>query len=426
MSSVDEYTKPLEEQSLYDAFLDLARDFLPTVTAWQPGEPLRAVGELASRWFSTTWNTHALPSLRARWLDFATGDWLRIEAWTTYDTLQKSATLAGDTLTIENRAGGSYTGGSAIVAGQITVQNASGKKFTNVSGGNLSAWSGTGPYPTLADVQFRAVEPGTSSNTPVSGIVTTPVAAPLGVYVQTNTTEWVGQDRQSDASLREEARLAPGLRSVTSPRDAYLYVARRTRRHGGIEPTRLLVEEDTDVAVNVSRVKVHPLGGAALEVWLASPEGAAEGDDSTEGTDVFLVNVAIQQLVTPQGFAVSVDASPELAVAYSLELRLDAAANVSVATAIATAQAALQAWQRVLPIGGRVRAGGTRWVLIDEVRRFAGTQYTAATETEPERWTPAPGLIEVAVLGGGTDAAIAYNQNAVGTYTITAVLVSQG
>lgn len=424
MSSVDEYTKPLEERGLYDAFLDLARDFLPSVTAWQPGEPLRAVGSLMSRWFATAWNTHARPAIRARWLDFATGDWLTIEAWTTYGTLKKSASLAGDTLTVENHGGGSYTGGSAIAPGQITVQNAAGKKFINVSGGNLVSWPGTGPFPTLPDVQFRAVDPGSVSNTPVSGIVTTPVSAPLGVFVQTNTTEWVGQDRQSDASLREEARQAPGLGSVTGPRDAYAYVARRTRRHGGVEPGRLLVTKDTDIAVNVSRVLVRPLGGASLEVWLASPEGSAEGDASTEDTDVYLVNRAYQLLVVPQGFAVSVQAAPELVPAYSLELRIDAAANVSVANAIATSQAALQAWQRVLPIGGRVRAGGSRYVLLDEARRFAGTRYTPETETEPERWIPATGLIEVAVVSGA-DTPIAYNEVAVGTYTITAVLVSQ-
>lgn len=424
MSTVDEYTKELAPTDLYNSFLDLVRDFLPSITAWQPGEPLRAIGSLMSRWTAATWNASVRPALRARWLDFASGDWLIIEAWTTYNTLIKSATFAGGPLTLENRGGGSYTGGSAIAAGQVSVQNAAGLRFVNITGGNLSAWPGSGPFPTLVGVQFRAVLTGTGSNTAVGGIATTPLDAPLGVFVQTNTTEWLGQDKQTAESLREEARQSPGLGSVTSPRDAYKYVALRTRRPGGVDLTRLLVTEEMDVAVNVNRVHVQNFGAASCAVWLASSSGSAEGDVNTLDSDVFLVHAALQLLVVPQGFAVEVAASPELAGAYTLELRLDAAAGVSVAQAIATSQASLQAWQRQHPIGGRTLGGPTRYVLLDEVRRYAGLAYTPATDTEPERWTAAPGVIQVNVPAGA-DMTILEHQNFVGTYTISAVLVSQ-
>lgn len=419
MATVAEWTRDLDERALYEDFVGLFGLFLPQVTAWQSGEPGRALGSIVSRFFARKFNAAALPALRARWLEFASGDWLTLEAWTTYGTLRKAAAFAGGSLTVVNTAGGNYP----LQAGQVRVRNASGKTFTNVTGGTLPPWSGSGPFPTLPNVQFRADEPGTASNTPVGGIAAVPVAAPLGVEVLTNTTEWLGQDRQDDESLRRDARAAPSQASVGGPRLAYEFVARRTRRPDGTEPGRLLVEKETDVAVNVTRVAVRTLGGALLEVWLASPSGPAEGNAATAGTDVYLVNRAIQQLVVPEGFGVTVAAAPAISPTFILVLEVDAKANVTQAQATATAQASLQAWTRTLPIGGRKLSfevsGGGRYVQVDEVRRFAALAVDA-----DGRFTTAPGVTRVNVFAG-EDTPILYNQVATPTYIVSAVLVSQ-
>lgn len=233
--------------------------------------------------------------------------------------------------------------------------------------------------------------------------------------MQTNTTEIVGQDREDKAALLSRATAAPSGASVAGPRRAYEYVATSTRRPEGVEPERLLVSKDDDIAVAVNRVAVENLGGAAINVWLADPSGPAQGTTSLVDSDVYLVARALQELVVPEGFTAAVAAAVAISPAYTLQILLDPAAKVTPAAAVARAQASLQAWQRTFPIGGRSVLGG-RYLLLDEVRRVAAWELQADGS-----FRPAPGVASVGVLVGADVAMGAFNV-LVGTYSISATV----
>lgn len=413
MSALPEYLANLDPFELYQDCLDFAQDSLSTITAWQPGEPARGLFDVVSRAFASVWNAQALPAIRARFWDSAPDDdALTVDVWTSTGTLRKSSTFASVRLVVVNQGGGVYT---PIQPGQIRVRNGNNKTFTNVDAGNLAAWSGSGPYPTVP-LTFRADEPGSSSNTAVSGIDTNPVTAPgAGVAVQTNAVEAIGQDREAKAALLERARAAPSVASVAGPRRAYEMVITSTRRPNGVEPERMLVSQETDVAVPVNRVAIENLGGGVINVWLADPSGPAQGSSALVDSDVWLVARALRELVIPDGLAATIAPAVALAPSYSLELVLDPASKVSPADAVARAQASLQAWQRTFPIGGRAILL-SRYVTLDEVRR------QAALELQDDgTYRPAPGIASVAVITGA-DVTMGANNVLVGSYTITATV----
>lgn len=413
MATLPEYLADLDPFELYQDCLDFARDSLATITAWQPGEPARGLFDVVSQAFASAWNAQVLPAIAARFWDTAPDDdALTVDVWASTGTLRKGSTFAQVRLVVENQGGGVYT---PLQPGQIRVKNANNKTFTNVDSGTLAAWPGVGPYPTVT-LSFRADEPGSGSNTAVGGIDPTPVTAPgAGIVVQTNTTEAVGQDREDKAALIARATAAPSAASVAGPRRAYEHIATSTRRPGGIEPERLLVTEEGDVAVAVNRVALENLGGGLLNVWLADPSGPAQGTTAIVDSDVWLVNRALQELVVPSGIVATVSPAVALSPAYSFEIVLDPASKVTPADAVARAQASVQAWQRTFPVGGRAVLAG-RYVLLDEVRRQVGLELQ-----EDGSYRPAPGIAGVATFAG-SDQAMAANEVLVGTYTIIATV----
>lgn len=414
MATLPEYLADLDPFDLYQDALDLARDALSTITAWQPAEPARGLFDVVSRAFAAVWNGQALPAIRARfWDDAPDDDLLTIDVWTSTGALRKSSTFASVRLVVENRGGGVY---SPIQAGAIRVRNSANKTFTNVDTGNLAAWPGAGPYPTVT-LTFRADEPGSGSNTAVGGIDTAPVTAPgANVVVQTNATEAIGQDREDKAALLTRARVAPSAASAAGPRRAYEYVATSTRRPGGVDPDRLLVTLETDIATAVNRVHVENLGGGSCNVWLADPTGPAQGTIGVVDSDVWLVNRALQELVVPTGITATVAPAVAISPAYTFTLILDPASKVAPADAVARSQASIQAWQRAFPIGGRA-VNLSRYATLDEVRRQAALELQADGS-----YRLAPGVVQVQATGA--DVEMAENEVLVGTYTIEAFVGS--
>lgn len=168
MSTLPEYLTDLDFFDLYQDALDFARDALP-ITAWQPGEPARGIFSVVSRAFAAVWNSQALPAIRARfWESAPDDDLLTIDVWASTGVLRKKSTFAQARLVVENQGGGVY---SPVRQGQIRIKNANNKTFTNVDSGNLAAWTGSGPYPTVtltfrATSQGRAATPQSAASTP--------------------------------------------------------------------------------------------------------------------------------------------------------------------------------------------------------------------------------------------------------------------
>jgi hypothetical protein len=398
MISIKDLLKALTREGVLADFIEIATALNLTTAAWQKsGEPILGLATILAAALANLWNGVILPLLGAWFLDYAAGDVLTLVSWAYYGVPRIQATFAGGSLVVENRGGNFYT----LVDGDLRVQNAAtGKTFRNVTGGTLGPWAGSGPFPTL-ELDFEADEAGAASTTPAGGIEAfpaPPVKAPEGVYALPNEAAFLGQDQELDESLRERCRLSTALYSLTGPAAKYEFVARSAKRPDG-------------TAVNVNRVRVVSAGGGVVQVWLASPNGAASGDAMTEGTDVYVVNQAIQDQVVPAGITANVAAATEATFARTLTLRVRRESRVTEAEAEAAAAEQLAVFFSRLPIGGRhLTEGGQGYVLMDEVAAVA----QAAS----------PGIYHV-VPDDPDDEELEVNEVAVPAITLAAVLVTQ-
>lgn len=381
--------KALEEttfESVLEDELEIAKDLGIAETAFAPGRPLRAVLSVTATLFSKGYNALALPALKSRFFGRAKGAWLTLLAWTDRDTPRGGAEFAGGEATIENRGGGFFT----IAAGDLRIQNASGKTFTNTSGGALAPWLGSGAYPTL-DLTWSADESGTASNTPAGGIKAHPtplVSGPANVYCQTNASAWLGADEEPDDQLERRAVIAPSKASPGGPRLKYESVALETKRPDG------------KARVNINRVRILEPGNAVVRVLLASPAGAASGDASTVGTDVYEVNARIQSMVVPPGITATVESAVDHPVNLGNIILFVATESTTTRDAATTlAQAALEAWAKALPIGGRRKvAGGQGYVYTDEATAVAKSAVPGCFLAECASANTAIAADEVAVI----------------------------
>ncbi len=306
--SIEDLLQDQTKEALLADLLALASALGLSTEAWQPGEPIYDLLAIFTEQLARLWNDPIVRALRAGFLDYATDSWLTLLAWVTYGVYRREETFATMSLVVENRGGGYYS----FVAGDLRVQNSNSKGFTSTSSGVLTPWSGTGAYPTVT-ISFQADEAGTGSDTVANDIAAYPIVpskAPASVYVRTNAGPAFGREQETDEGLRERCRLSTGPLSASGPRSAYEAVALETLRPDGS-------------AVNVTRVAVVEPGGGVVEVYLASDSGAASGDTVTLDSDVYLVNVRLQDLVVPPGLTVTVAAATEVPCSYNMDLTVD-------------------------------------------------------------------------------------------------------
>jgi hypothetical protein len=386
-----------------------------TTTAWQEGEPIYDALVIFSDRFASIWNTNVVPWMRSKFLDFASGDLLTVRAWTDYKRYRGNQTRGTASLTIENRGGGFHT----ITAGTVRVKNAAGKTFTNTTGGTLSPWVGSGPFPTLTMV-FQADEAGSGPNTAPGGVLPYPTPLTSGsanVYALTNVGAFQGSDEEKDALLKERCRISTGPLSPGGPRRAYESVALDVRRNAAGDPAMPDPFGDAATyaaaaALNITRVHVMEPGNNVVRVLLASSSGAAAGDVSTPGTDVFIANVAMQLWACPAGMTLITEAATELPVAIGvITLYVDRASLVTKEEAEADALAALNDFFRVFPIAGMRKVPG-----------FLGTLYKGTIEGIAQASNK--GIFEVDA-NSFTDVTVAATKVVVPSFTVNAVLVTQ-
>jgi hypothetical protein len=405
--SVLDLIKDLKREDVLKDLLAIAAAVGLTTTAWQAGEPAYDLLAIFSELIAGKWNAYVAPWLRSKYLDFASGDWLTLRAWTDFNRFRFLATFATGTITIQNRSGLAFT----IVPGQIRLRNTSGKTFTNTTGGFLSPWSG-GPYPTLA-LSFQADEAGAASNTAIGGIPaypTPPISAPPGVYALSNPAPLLGADQESDDALKDRCRLATGPLSPAGSRAAYEAIAKDpigTYRRSGLP----LPPSWPTAPPNINRVRVLEPGNNVVQVYLASPAGAAAGSVGTVGSDVWAANIAIQLFACPAGITCTVAPAVEVLVPVgTVTVYVDAKTLVTQAEAQAAATAALTSYFATLPIGGmRKVPGGTGYVFVDEVKAIAAASSAAIFKAECAM----------------SDFALAPNHVGVPAFAVLAVLVTQ-
>ena len=403
--SLSDLLKEKSKEAFFDELVDAAIEEKIPETAWQSGEPLRAVMSIVARVLATLWAL-ALPWLRAPFLDYAEGPWLTLVAWSFYGVKRKGAEFGRRDLVIENAGPGSYVGGSAIVPGQIRIWNTvTGKTFTNVTGGSLAAWIGSGPKPTVT-LTFQADEAGTGSDTYPGDIDYQPITAPSGVLVNAASAAaatFLGSDEESDDLLRARCKRSQAPLSPAGPKAAYEMIAMSTLRPDG-----------NPVAVN--RVRVVDTGSCSVEVWLASPSGPTTGDMATPGSDVFLVYQALLKSVVPTGITCNVYGAQTQSLATNITLIVDIDSGLTKEEAEDAATASIASWLAKFPIGGyRETPAGDAF---ESGKLFASELAAKASEA-------AEGIVRATVDLGDIDPTILYNTIPELAFDVTAQMVKQ-
>lgn len=308
---------------IYAKGLQIASALGLPVTTWQPGDPTRS-----DYWFIAelleTLDLVVCEFVKAGFLDDAEGAWLTRHAEQMFGVDRTTATYASCSVTLTNAGGGVYP----IEAGDLTVRNSTtDATFRNTTGGTLAK----GPGATLA-LDFTADVAGSESSSAV-GEIDTMVTTLLGVTCA-NTTAAVGDDEQSDASLREQCRDKQGALSPNGPRDAYSYVARSLELTGTAAITRVRVFDDTDTG--------------DVQVYVAGSSGAVSAGD------LALVDAAILEYAVPICITCAVDNASNLTVAVTYSMwvyQADGRTQAELEEAVETALEDLFAGK---PIGGDI------------------------------------------------------------------------
>jgi hypothetical protein len=407
--SITSLLAPLDpDQAIKDFLAVLALVTGSPADQWEPGDIAYDLTDTVTTWLCNQWNTWVLPALQAQFLAYASGAWLSYVAWAKYNRPRTEATFAVGDLVLENRGVGVGT----IGVGTVRVTNATGQTFTNTTSAFMPLWIGSGGYPVVT-LSMRADVAGSGSNTLANALPvypTPPSAAPFGnLYVQSNAA-LLGADAEADTLLRRRCQLAAAERGMT-PREFIEATARDPI--GAMTRAGLPIPSTWPPTVNVTRVRIDEPGNGVVNVWLASPTGAAAGSTSTQDSDVYVCNTALQLLAAPIGGSLNVAPAVEHDIDFgTITISVKREANVDKATAEATAGVALAAFFSTLPVGGeRLIAGGQGYALIEHVLSTA---------------TSGPGAFNGATSGVSTDVALAVSEVAVPTYTVLASVVTQG
>lgn len=405
--SIDTAIADLDEGEALKDVLTLLELANFSTSAWEPGDPAYDLTSTVTTWGVRQYNRWIAPALRSQFLDRAEGVLLRLKAWADYNRPAKEETFGVGDVTIENR--GSYIG--AVAVGAIRVRNAGGKSFTNTAAKFVPLWAGSGPYPAVT-FQVRADEAGSASNTAPNALPTFPTplsAGPAGLYVRSNAALF-GADGETDELLRDRCRVAAAERGM-GPRDSYRSIA--LDPIGAMKRNGALIPSTWPPSVNIARARVVEPGNGRVTVFLGSLTGAAAGTASTADTDVFIAAVALRLLAAVPGCTLTVLPAVEVPINYgTIQIQVRAEALVSKAAAEAVAGAALAKFFRELAIGGEVLSpNGQGYVFHDHVIAAA---------------LSGAGAFAVTFSGVSTDVTLNPGEVAVPTYTVQAVLVTQG
>lgn len=371
------------KDEIYTTGLNIANAIGLPVSAWQAGDPTRALFHIEAETLSTL-ETVVAGYIASGFLDYATGTWLAILAKQVYNVDVPSATYASADVVLSNAGGGLYNG---INAGDLTFRSTvTGKTYRNTTGGNLAS----GPGTTLT-VTVVADEAGSASSAG-AGQIDTLVTSLLGVTCS-NALAATGIDAQSDDTTRQQCRDKLGALSPNGPAASYSYVARNSA---------------LSLTSNVTRVRVYGSStNGAVTVYLAGPSGGvAEADRA-------LVQTAILKYATPLCITPTILAASNVVVPVTYQLWLYTTANKTAAQVAADVQTALGNLFAARPIGGDIIPPAT-----------TGALYASMVESTIRAVYPNDAFRCVVTLPAG-DTAISNGQVAtLGTVTPTITLVA--
>lgn len=308
--------------AIYSVALSVAQAVGLPVTSWEPGDPTRSFYHLQSEILATLEEV-VVGFISSGFLDYATGDWLKLLAKQVFNVDVPDAVAASTTVLLTNTGGGNYPD---LEPGDITFKSStSGKTFRNTTGGALTS----GPGTTLS-VTVVADEPGAASSAG-AGEIDTIITGPLGATCS-NALAAIGIDEQSAFTTVQQCRDKLGSFSPNGPKEAYSYVARNSALTG---------------TTAVTRVRPYPESDTGdVTIYLAGPSGGVAEPDRA------LVETAILMWATPLCITPTVLAASSVTIAISYELWVYKSCNKTAAEVQADVLAALEDMISARPIGG--------------------------------------------------------------------------
>jgi hypothetical protein len=311
--------------AIYSASIAVANAIGLPVTSWQAGDPTRAQFHAQAEKLSTL-ETIVVGFIQSRFLDEATGTWLKVKAEQDFDVTVPEATYATTDVTLTNASGAVYE----IEAGDLTVKSSiTDKTYRNTTGGTLGA---AGTSTDELDLTFVADEAGSDSSAG-AGEIDEMVTALLGVTC-TNAEAAVGVDEQDEAVTRQQCRDKLGSLSPNGPKEAYSYVARDADLSLTSACTRVRVYSDSDTG--------------DVTVYLAGASGGvAEADRA-------LIETAILTYATPLCITPEVLAATNVPVAITYSLWIYASVGLEADDIEEGVESALEEMIADRPIGGDI------------------------------------------------------------------------
>jgi len=282
-------------------------------------------------------------ALGAGFLPTASGAWLVLLAYYVYGVVAVPATFATGFVTLTNTGGGIYT----WQPGQLIIGNVnkSTVQYSNVNVVTLGAATAFGPM-VVAGIQAQANLLGSAGNAN-PGDASALVTSAVGVTA-TNPGAIVGQDAQSDASVRTTCLAKLSALSVRNPRNAYLWAV-TTALNAGVPVNINRVQVLAPGATYVSGVPLSPPAAGSpgtVTVYCASPSGTpSSGDLAAAGAN-------IEANVRAEGVTASVLAATAVTYTKTLTIWYQASANLTAAAVQAAAATAVTAYFASYPIGG--------------------------------------------------------------------------
>jgi thiamine phosphate synthase YjbQ (UPF0047 family) len=308
---------------IYDYAIGIAESIGLPVSTWQAGDPTRSLFHIESELLATLEEV-VVNFVKSGFLDYATGDWLKVVADQVFGVTVPSATYATTDVTLTNTGGGLYT----IEAGDLTLKNSTtGKTYRNTTGGTLAS----GPGTTLT-ITVTADEAGSESSAG-AGEIDELVTGLLGVTC-TNPTAAVGVDEQDESVTKQQCRDKLDSFSPNGPKGAYSYVARNSELTGTSNITRVRVYSDSDTG--------------DVTVYLAGASGAIAAADRD------LVEEAILEWATPLCITPTVSSATNVTVNVTYELWIYKSCNKTAAEVADDIETALEAMFAERPIGGDI------------------------------------------------------------------------
>jgi uncharacterized phage protein gp47/JayE len=335
--------------ALYNTAINVASALGLPVSTWQAGDPTRSLYHVEAEMIDALEDL-VVNFIKSRFLDEATGEWLKVKAEQDYDVTVPEATYATTDVVLTNTGGGYYPD---IEAGDLTFKNSTtDKTYHNTTGGTLAS----GPGTTLT-VTVVADEAGSDSSAAATEIDT--MITQLEGVTCSNADAAVGTDEQDEATTRAQCRAKLSALSPNGPAAAYDFVARDPDLAGTSACTRSRTYSDSETG--------------DVTVYCAGPSGGiAEADRA-------LVEDGILTYATPLCITPTVLAASNVAVNVTYQLWIYASVGEVAADIEEAVEAALEDMFAAQPIGGDIiTEGGTGYLYQSQIAATIKGVYSQA------------------------------------------------